>query len=94
MAQDAPRTRELDAGTPARRPRRRAHPCTIARSTSEGAVPERPLTVPARPPGRLARVPDVTSVVLTVVAAVSGLTAVSTAARGGSRPSRCRRTCC
>src|SRR3954447_1488271 len=49
---------------------------------AEGALPERPLTVPARPPGRLARVPDVTSVALTVVGAGSGLTAISTAARG------------
>ena len=47
------------------------------------------------PRGRLARVPDITSVVLAVVAAVSGLTALSTGRAGTCwRPSRCRSTCC
>ena len=58
-----------------------AQDATTLALAPEGALPERPLTVPARTSGRLSRVPDITSVVLAVVAAVSGLTAVSTGLR-------------
>ncbi len=89
MAHDAPQAPEAvptdRPGDPPRLPVPSA-PVGAGSPAAEGALPERPLTVPARPPGRLARVPDVTSVVLTVVAAVSGLTAISTAARGVLAP--------
>src|SRR5437763_519498 len=51
-----------------------------------GAVPERPRSPVARSRGRLARVPDITSVVLTVVAVLSVVTALSIPGRTALGP--------
>jgi lysyl-tRNA synthetase, class II len=55
-------------------------------SGSGGALPERPFRPTSRAPGRLARVPDVTSVALSLVALYAVVTAVSVGARHALEP--------
>jgi lysyl-tRNA synthetase, class II len=86
MTENAPSSQSVqedpDAATPVR-------PLPTPRESTPaggGAVPERPFRAAARTSGRLARVPDITSVALTLAAGYAVVTALSIGARHALEP--------